>query len=83
MPGLPLANLPAIPNMYALCGVWILCSQAEYEVAVLVRYNHPTNRGVLTKENLSCCYYVGRVRVRVGAYAYLGENPKFLNETAA
>ena len=40
-------------------------------------------RGVPTKENLSCCYYVGRVRVRVGAYAYLGENPKFLNETAA
>ena len=42
-----------------------------------------TDRGVLTKENLSCCHYVGRVRVRVGVYAYLGENPKFLNETAA
>ncbi len=68
MPGLPLANLPAIPNMYALCGVWILCSQAEYEVAVLVRYNHPTNRGVLTKENLSCVPSFQRSRPRASYF---------------
>ena len=40
-------------------------------------------RAGLIKENLSFCYYVGRIQMGVGAYGYLGENPKFLNETAA
>ena len=42
----------------------------------------PTRAGPI-KENLCCCYYVRLVRIGVGAYGYLGGNPKFLNETAA